>query len=191
MKIVIKKVLLLFISASMAACTTTASMQKSDNAEKPCRRVNGICPCPTNTKKHPTSFIIVVLNEKNRPTAALTPTSKVTRLDLNDPNLVLEFIAVNNKATKKEHGAHRNSKICFVSAKESSENSSGYQFSSEKIAVLWRPKERIVFNDNIALEQILSNSPIGIKYKFSIATEASDPEKAVTYLDPRIIIKRR
>ena len=80
MKIVLIKMLLLFISASMAACATPVKMRKPLITEKPCNRVNGICACPVNTKRNPTSFIVVVLDDKNRPVSALTPTSKVKNL---------------------------------------------------------------------------------------------------------------
>jgi len=188
MKILITKIFLLLISILISSCGSTST--------------NPIESCEVNTTSKPVNFILVEINAKGLPINALVPTSNIKKLDLNDPNLGLISIVdpkicpiVKKGKFKSEHNIKRESQICFVSVEKSVNNISKYQFSHNKIAVLWRPDKISKPQKNIVELAVPKNSPDGIAYKFTIATKKSDPENlnpksCSTYLDPRIVIRK-
>jgi hypothetical protein len=191
MKILVNKIVFVIALISITACASTMEVTNKEQAKL-------IEKCPDSKRGKPINFVVIEI-ENGLPVDALIPKSKkdendiIKILDLNNSDIRFESIVFKNPLIKKDHGAKRKSRICFVSVEASSSNATKFKFSPEKILVLWRPDQEIDFKNkakNIAFESIPEFSPFGVKYKFSIATSRSDPEVTDTYLDPRIIIKR-
>lgn len=178
MKIFLTKALLLFISILLTACVSSKPSSE-------------IVSCPKNTKSKPVTFIVIALDKKGLPYKALVPIRPLKKLDLSDAKLELTTIAERSKnQLLRDHKVKRKTQICFVSAEVTTRNKSGYKFSPKKIAVLWRPEQKIKFKSNIVIENVPKNSPLDIAYKFTLASANSNPENGKTYLDPRIVIRR-
>ncbi|PCH96317.1 MAG: hypothetical protein COB83_06135 [Gammaproteobacteria bacterium] len=142
--------------------------------------------CPKNTEKNPVSLIFVVLdkNKGGLPIDAIVLPPYVKFGDMNKSKHNFTSLL------KQDHEVEQETKICFRAIVKSSKTPSGYIFTEQKIALLWQPSREIYFS-YIVTEDVPKNSPVGLFYKFTVATEASDPRCASTYLDPRIVIKKR
>lgn len=171
MKSILSKVWILLIPVLLANCA---------NAQR-----TAIKTCPNNTPDNPVSFLYVVLDNNGLPIDVIKPIStEIEVFDFNNSKHKLVSVL------HKEHEIKQATIGCWQAVAANSKNASGYQIINKKIAILWRPFQKITFRA-IVEEPVPKNSPIDIAYKYTIATEASDPSKGQTYLDPRIVTRIR
>jgi len=138
--------------------------------------------CPNSTPNKPMNFIYVVLDKEIKG----LPISVVI-----SPQIPVLGKIKNAKHIKiTNHGVRQKETICWRAVVKISANPLEYKFTKQKIAVLWNPAKKIQFQ-YIVKELVPDNSPVGIIYKYTIATEASDPRYSNTYLDPRIVINKK
>ena len=138
--------------------------------------------CPNSTPDKPMNFIYVVLDKEING----LPIDVVV-----SPQLPVSGRIKNTKhVTTKTRDVKQKETICWRAVVKVSENPVEYKFTKQKIAVLWNPEKNIQFKYTVK-EVVPENSPVGIVYKYTIATEASDPKYISTYLDPRIVIKKK
>jgi len=138
--------------------------------------------CPNSTPDKPMNFIYVVLDKEIKG----LPIDVVV-----SPQLpILERIKNTKQVKTKARDVKQKETICWRAVVKISENPMEYKFTKQKIAVLWNPAKNIQFK-YIVKEAVPEDSPLGIVYKYTIATEASDPKYINTYLDPRIVIKKK
>jgi hypothetical protein len=90
---------------------------------------------------------------------------------------------------KHIHKAKRNNTICWNAVKVNPKNSNKYIKANKAIDILWGPNQKQNWQ-KVAKVKISSKAPLGIEYKYSVATRKSNPKDASTYLDPIIIVIR-
>ena len=138
--------------------------------------------CPKNTHDTPVNFIYVVLDNESKG----LPVGIVI-----SPNIPISGKVNKTKNIKfSDHKVKQKDTICWQAVVQVKGKSEEYKLTKQKIAVLWQPGKKINFSF-IVKEKVPENSPVGIIYKYTIATEASDPSDSKTYLDPRILITKR
>jgi len=138
--------------------------------------------CPNNTQDKPVNFIYVVLDKDSNGLPINVAVS---------PHIPISGRIKNIKRIKlDDHDVKQKETICWRAIVKISENPEVFKFTHQKIAVLWQPEKNIQFK-YIVKEVVPENSPVGIVYKYTIATEKSDPKNSKTYLDPRIVIKKK
>lgn len=142
--------------------------------------------CPKNTPERPVSFMLVVLDkeEEGLPIDIVIPPSNGEVIDFEQSKEVFTSIL------HKEHDVHQKDLACWQAVVKTTQNASGYKPTKQKIAVLWRPAQKIKFSRAV-IETIPLQSPVDVGYKYTIATQASDPKNGKTYLDPRIVVRIR
>ena len=206
MKISHISTLILFLSMMLISFESTSSpvqqaaFMSQNEMQKHKHKIHS---CEKHIKHKNVAYIVVKLDAKGYPVDALVPILKpgaeIKKLDLSTPKLKLRSIVGSqdcnsekrNQIISEGHNIHRDTEICFVSAEASAINRSGYKFSAKKIAVLWRPGQETKLKENLVVEEVSAHSPVNIAYKFTIASDKSDPTKCETYLDPRIVIRKR
>ncbi len=138
--------------------------------------------CPKSMPHKPMNFIYVVLDKEING----LPISVVV-----SPQLPISGKIKNTKHVKNtDRDVKQKETICWRAVVQGEGSSTEYKFTKQKIAVLWNPAKKIQFK-YIVQEHVPESSPVGIIYKYTIATEASDPKSSSTYLDPRIVIKKK
>lgn len=141
--------------------------------------------CPKNTPDNPVSFLYVVLDNKDLPINVIKPiSSEIELFDFRNSKHKLVSVL------HKDHDIKQETVACWQAVVADSDYASGYKIVNKKIAILWRPFQKITFS-TIVTEPVPKKSPVDIAYKYTIATEASNPLKWKTYLDPRIVTRIR
>ena len=172
MKITTNNIVSVIISVMISSCATT------DDGNNEIKR------CPKNTPETPVNFILVVLDKEERglPIGVVIPPSNSDFVDFKHSKRPFTSIL------KNDHPAHQTELVCWQAVVKESKNGSGYKPTKQKIAVLWSPFQKITFK-RIVQQVIPEKGPVDIVYKYTIASEASNPKKGNTYLDPRMVVR--
>lgn len=149
------------------------------------QRTAEIKTCPKNTKDNPVSFLYAVLDKRGLPIDVLKPQNNKI-VSVNFENSKHNLVSV----LYKDHDIRQETMGCWQAVVADNKSANGYRITNKKIAILWSPFEEIDFRTTVK-GKIPKNSPVDIAYKYTIATEASNPSKPETYLDPRIVTRIR
>ena len=172
MKVLLKRVWIILMPLLLANCA---------NAQ----RTAEIQSCPKNTKDNPVSFLYAVLDKRDLPIDVVKPqNSKIVSVDFQNSKHNLVSVLL------KDHEIRQETVGCWQAVVADDKSANGYRIINKKIAILWSPFEKVTLK-TIVQGKIPKNSPVDIAYKYTIATEASNPSKPKTYLDPRIITRIR
>ncbi len=172
MKVILKRVWVILIPLLLANCA---------NAQ----RTAEIQTCPKNTQDDPVSFLYAVLDKRGLPIDVVKPQSnKIVSVDFKNSKHNLVSVLL------KDHEIRQETVGCWQAVVADDNSANGYRIINKKIAILWSPFQKITFR-TIVTGKIPKNSPVDIAYKYTIATEASNPSKPQTYLDPRIVTRIR
>lgn len=173
-------ILILFMITGCVSTKPKAPPQSDDFARK---------SCPRNTPSNPTTFIFVVLDKaKNwRPVDIVIPEQNLPLVDFKKNNKPFTSIL------KKDHEVRQRSRICWQAVVKDPSNSSGYSRVRQELTVFWSPSQNVIpRKGNYAeIEKVPDNSSVSLVYKYGIATRTSTPKDPDSYLDPRIVIKKR
>lgn len=171
MKTILKRIWIILIPLLLANC---ANAQRAD-----------IQTCPKNTTDSPVSFLYAVLDTKGLPIDVVKPkNNQIVSVDFKNSKHDLVSVLL------KDHNIKQGTLACWRAVEVDEKSANGYRIINKKIAILWSPFKEITFS-TIVKGKIPKNSPVDIAYKYTIATEASNPSKPKTYLDPRIITRIR
>ena len=177
------KAVLILIFFMITGCVSTHSKTppSSDNSLRK--------DCPRNTPNNPTTFIFVVLDkaENWRPVDIVIPQQNLTYVDFKKNNKPFTSILM------KDHEVRQRNRICWQAVVKDRNNSSGYSKVKQELTVFWSPSQNVIpRKGNYAeVEKVPDNSPVTLEYKYGIATRTSTPKDPKSYLDPRIVIKKR
>lgn len=174
MKTLLNYICLLMIPISLVSCASTTPNRTESTL------------CPKNTQRQPVSFMLVVLDKvKNGlPIDVVVPNAEIDFIDFKDNKV--KYLSI----VKKGHEVRQNEIACWRAVVKDPNSATGYKPTKQKIALLWRPNQKIKFSYAIK-EKIPLNNPIDIAYKYTVATKASKPSKGETYLDPRMVVRIR